>query len=140
MAATAVLAGPADCLQLPAHPSRLLRRAPVLRESAAAVRAAAPRSVPDRAGLSRRVAAARLALVMAHAFPETAAGHRAGQVVVGHPAESAGRAVAVRGPDGVLAVAVGHLLHDAGLAPVSPDELEHGRQRRLVLVADPGYP
>src|SRR5690348_17397385 len=114
MAATAVLAGPADRLQLPAHPSRLLRRAPVFREPPAAVRAAAPRPVPDRAGLSPGDAAPRLAVVMAHAFPAAAAGHRTGQAGGGGPAESAGRLVVVRGPDGVLAVAVGHFLHDAG--------------------------
>src|SRR6185437_4466700 len=54
---------------------------------------------------------------------------RPAALAVRHPVQSLGRVAAVRRADAVLAVAAGEFRRDAGLAPLPPDELEHGAGR-----------
>src|SRR5574337_1697227 len=112
-----VLAGLVHHLPQPAHAPRLLRRARVLREPPAAVRTAAPRSLPGRAGVSRRGVAPRVAAAVAGALAACACAQHAAAPDDRLFPQPVDRIGVVRRRDAVLAVAVGVVLRHAGLAP-----------------------
>src|SRR5665213_2669105 len=139
-APVAVLAGHAGDLHRPAHPTRLLRGARILHPPHPAHGPAPYGPIPERVGPSRYHHAARLVGTLSHALDETGAGLGAGPLAFQHPAASIRRGAAVCRLDLSVAVAGGALRRDARLAAVSLDELQHGRRRHVVLVADPRSP
>src|SRR5581483_9904074 len=76
---------------------------------------------------------------LAHACAVSTVEPRPAALAARHPVQSLDRFVAVRRPDDLLALAEREFRRDAGLAALSPDELEHGAGRPAVLVADSGH-